>query len=202
MRPNSRLSVCCPLRPVESNSGSSRFSCSLLNFALLRSSLFFSALLSRRRGEARMDARRPGLPRRARRREALPANYAAPCTQTRNNGGSAVKNYGFCSKKCRDKKKSPPRPPAAGRTAKKCKHWHDKSQCRDCGTGHCVHGRRKGQCKECGTCHYCQHGRRGSACASSAQTPRWPKTVVGFKCASALATCYWVLVLCARTAPG
>jgi hypothetical protein len=65
------------------------------------------------------------------------------------------KNYGFCSKTCRDaNRKAPP---------SKCEHGRDKSQCTDCGTGHCEHERRKSQCTDCGT-GTCEHGRRKSQC--------------------------------------
>jgi hypothetical protein len=44
-----------------------------------------------------------------------------------------------------------------------CLHGRQKSQCKDCGTGHCLHGRRKEMCRDCGTGH-CLHGRRKGQC--------------------------------------
>jgi hypothetical protein len=74
-------------------------------------------------------------------------------TDGSGSGSGGMKNYSFCSSKCRVAKKSP----------RKCEHGSKKSLCKDCGTNHCKHGRQKGKCKDCGT-GYCEHNRRKGSC--------------------------------------
>jgi hypothetical protein len=76
-------------------------------------------------------------------------------TDGSGSGSGSKKNYGFCSKTCRDANRNGPRP--------KCEHGRLPSQCRDCGTGRCEHGRPKARCKDFGTGH-CEHGRRERGC--------------------------------------
>ena len=40
-------------------------------------------------------------------------------------------------------------PVAEKKAPLKCDHGRQKSQCKDCGTGHCQHGRQKSQCRDC-----------------------------------------------------
>jgi hypothetical protein len=73
-------------------------------------------------------------------------------TDARDSGGGSKKNYGFCSRTCRDNNKN-----------RKCDHGRRKGQCKDCGTGYCKHGRQEGKCGDCGTGH-CEHGRQKGQC--------------------------------------
>jgi hypothetical protein len=75
-----------------------------------------------------------------------------------SSGASRKYNYGFCSSECRELMRKAPRAPPT-----QCKHGHQKSRCKDCGTGYCKHGRQKHQRKDCGT-GYCQHGRLNHRC--------------------------------------
>jgi hypothetical protein len=96
-------------------------------------------------------------------------------TDARGSGGGSKKNYGFCSKACREapkeKKEKKEVQCEHGRRKRQCKdcgtnhckHGRQKSKCRDCGTGHCAHGREEGKCKDCGT-GQCQHGLWRSRC--------------------------------------
>ena len=47
--------------------------------------------------------------------------------------------------------------------SKRCRHGEQKSQCKDCGTGHCEHGRQESLRRDCGT-GYCKHGRGKRRC--------------------------------------
>jgi hypothetical protein len=58
-------------------------------------------------------------------------------TDATSSGAKTKKNYGYCSKTCRDGK---------GR----CKHGRYRSKCKDCGTGQCQHKLWKTNCKDCG----------------------------------------------------
>jgi hypothetical protein len=57
-------------------------------------------------------------------------------TDATSSGAKTKKNYGYCSKTCRDGK---------GR----CKHGRSSSKCKDCGTGQCQHKLWKHNCKDC-----------------------------------------------------
>jgi hypothetical protein len=81
-----------------------------------------------------------------------------PYTDATSSGAKTTKNSGYCSKTCREAPRAPPKP---------CMHGRQKSQCKDCGTGHCLHGRRKDRCKDCRSkagAGYCQHGRLKYRC--------------------------------------
>ena len=53
----------------------------------------------------------------------------------------------------------------AYRSAIKCEHNRQKSQCKECGGSQiCEHNKRKSQCKECGGVSICEHNRERSKC--------------------------------------